>query len=693
MKHRNAKLLSTLVALISMVSCARPCCAVWTEGDTDDETGRTLYTMEIQNPPAGTDWAVLFNQFIEPIDIQEGSQGTIEFVRGTLYVLRPVEDTGGKTLTVRYLSRPLLSQGRAPEAFYLQIGADKPVEIPFSHNFQPVEDVTSFEYTPVEIGITDMIPQLKSVTCLEGSTTLNPQAAVEYVEGHTPGWYRITIAQDTRIEAADGDGAYYAANTIGKLIENAGGVQMPAMVIEDWPDLLHRGVMLDVSRNFTGKEGVLRLIDLLARYKANILHLHLADDEGWRLEIDGLPELTSYGAFRAVPTLNPDGSLSETEGLQIAYSATSGRDDADAPGNGYYSRADFIEILKYAKERHIYVIPEFDTPGHSRAAIKSMEKRAELTGDASYILSDPQDTSVYHSAQDYYDNALNVALPSAYKFVGTVFDSVISTYKEAGATLLAIHVGGDEVPDGAWEGSPVCRALMEENGWTDVRELKDYYVNRVARIAGEKGVKIAGWQELCQDLKDDTFELLKKNLYASGFWKLSRNRDALGYKLANDGVNVIIGCAPNAYLDFSYNYSKKERGLCWGGHVDERRSFSLQPYDLYRSVRWDDYGKMLDISDSGEDKLQLTPEGKSRITGVQGQLWAETIRNFDHVTYYIFPKALGLLERGWNSEPSWAGTRTSDDPAFVEAFDKFYSIITNCEMPYYEKEGICYHKN
>lgn len=686
-------LVNSLFAAALCVSCAKPCNIVWTEGATDPAANKTVHTMEIQNPPAGTDWKIWYSQFRAPITMEEGSQGTIDHISGTLYLIRPTEDTDGGTITLKYSSRALAAQCRAPEAFYLQKGSGKPKAIAFSHNFLPTDDIRSFEYTHVATSVEDMIPQLKSVTHLEGDATVNPDAQAVIVEGRKPGWYRITIAEETSVEASDADGAYYAANTIARLIENAGGRQMPSMVIEDWPDLQHRGIMLDVSRNFTKKEGVLKLIDLLARYKANVLHLHLGDDEGWRVEIDGLPELTSYGAFRAIPVLNEDGTISEPDALQITYSASDGKNDLNAAGNGYYSHADFVEILKYAKERHIRVIPEFDTPGHSRAAIKSMEKRAELTGDTSCLLSEPEDTSYYCSVQDYYDNAINVALPSVYTFTEKVFDAFIAMYAEADAELLAIHVGGDEVPDGAWTGSPACQRLMEEKGWTDILSLKDYYVRNVLEIAARKGVKIAGWQDLCKDLSPETFELLKENLYGTNFWTVSHGQDELGYTLADSGLNVIIGSAPSAYLDFAYNYDKKERGHNWGGYVDERRTFSLLPFSIYKSVRWNDRGVMTDISAASEGKTELYPEARQRIIGIQGQLWAETLRCFDHVTYYIFPKALGLFERGWNSEPEWEGTTASDDPAFVGAFDKFYSIIVDHEMPYYDEIGISYHKN
>ena len=408
--------------------------------------------------------------------------------------------------------------------------------------------------------------------------------------------------------------------------------------------------------------------------------------------MDALPELTSYGAFRCLPVLNGDGSISEPDGLQPTYCvALAG--DADSPGNGYYSHADFVEILRYAWERRIRVIPEFDTPGHSRAAIKSMEVRAARTGDDSCLLSEAADRSTYESVQDYTDNAINVALPSTYLFIEEVFDGLIALYQEAGVPLDAIHIGGDEVPEGAWTASPACRALMAENGKTDIGWLKDYYIGRVLDIAEARGIKLGGWQDVCQHLEPATLDRLKKNLALTNMWTVSHGRDVLPYEFANEGIPVVISSAPNCYMDFAYNDSKLERGHNWGGLVDERRAFSLQPYDMYRSVRWDDHRKPLDLTHAGEGKPALQPEGRPFILGVEGHLWAETLRCFDHVTYYFFPKSLGLFERGWNASPAWAGTVAPDDPAFMADFDHFFSIVTEREYPYYDSLGISYHRN
>jgi hexosaminidase len=680
-----------LLACAICVACTSPCRIIWTEGETNPETGKALHTLEIRNPPAGTGWTVWFSQFRTPVTMREDAPGSIEHISGTLYRVVPGEHD--KTMVLRYEARPLVNQCRAPEGFFLQRKGGKPVAVETEYRFLPAGPVPVFSYNHVAAGVYDIIPRLKEVKELDGETLPAAEPVVSYVDGKQPGWYRMTLRDgDVRVEAADETGAWYAHVTLERIRRNAQGGTVPAAVITDWPDLPWRGLMLDVSRNFTTKDDLLRLIDLIADYKGNLLHLHFGDDEGWRIEIDALPELTSYGAFRCLPVLQEDGTITEPDGLQPTYCVAANPGD-DSPGNGYYSHADFVEILRHANKRHIHVIPEFDTPGHSRAAVKSMEVRARRTGDRSCLLSEPEDASVYESVQDYTDNVMNVALPSTYTFFETVFDGLIALYAEAGAPLDAIHIGGDEVPDGAWTGSPACRALMEANGKSDIGWLKDYFLNRVLDIAEARGVKLGGWQDVCQNLEPATLDRLKKQLALTNLWTVSHGRDVLPYEFAGEGIPVVISSAPNCYMDFAYNYGKTERGHSWGGFVDERRSFSVQPFDMYRSVRWDDYGNPVDLTHSGEGKPALAPAARPNIIGIEGHLWAETLRNFDHVTYYFFPKSLGLFERGWNATPAWAGTTAPDDPAFTEDFDRFFSIITDHEYPYYDGLGICYHRH
>jgi len=708
----NTKTLLSLALCLAAVACAKPCRVVWTEGPTDPESGKTIHTMTIQNPPAGTDWTLWFSQFRTPVKMQEGAKAEILHHDGTLYRVAPTADAGGDEMVLRYEARALVNQCRAPEGFHLQVKGEKPVPVEAEYVFLPSEPVHTFDYTPADLSAYDMIPRLKKVDYLGGSTgsptgesrfTELAEAPgdipVTYVDGQKHGWYRITLDGDVRIEAADPDGAYYASVTLDNLkrasTSSATGKPgtVPSAVVEDWPDLPYRGIMLDVSRNFTGKDNLLKLIDILAHYKVNRLHLHFGDDEGWRVEMDGLPELTSYGAYRGIPTLNEDGTISEPDALMYTYCVTPDRNDTRTTGNGFYTKADYIDILRYADARHMLVVPEFDIPGHSRAAVKSMEYRYRTTGDATYRLFDPADTSKYNSAQDYRDNVIDVSLPSTYAFIAKVFDNLIALHAEAGVPLEAVHIGGDEVPDGSWAGSPSCQALMKANGATDIDWLKDYFTNRVLDIAEARGVKIAGWQEVAQHLKPATYERVKRNLAFTNFWAVSRGRDVVGYTFANDRVPVVLSNSSNAYFDLAYNWSKTERGHSWAGFIDERRSFSFLPYDLYKSVRWDDKGAPTDLAAASADKPALTAAGKPYILGVQGQLWSETLRSFDHVTYYLFPKALGLFERGWNASPAWAETTRPDDPAFVADFDRFFTTIVEREYPYYESLGISWHRH
>lgn len=683
-----SKVLSLVCCLTFSAACAEKVSVVWTEGEANPDTGLATHTLTVLNAPDGLDWSVwMASNYIEP-GFVEGTEGTIEMYAGCLYKLTPLRRSG-KDLVVKYTDAPLQRHSWAPEGLTLEQNG-KVKELDVKYEFLPSERIPDFPYNQVDVEVWDMIPALKSVVPTDGVTLVEDMPQVELVESNKPGWYRIVLDGSCNVQASDADGAWYAKVTLDNLKRNAGGNELPNMVIEDWPDLGYRGFMLDISRNFTNKDNILKFIDLLAHYKVNVFHLHFGDDEGWRIEIENLPELTSYGAYHEFPFKNSKGEYSETNHLMPSYNGKVNPKDLSSTANGHLSKSDYIEILKYAWERRISVIPEFDTPGHSRAAVKSMEKYAERTGDTSYLLSDPYDESAYCSIQFYWDNAINVAMPSTYKFIETVFDALISYHAEAGVPLPAIHVGGDEVARGAWAGSPVCQKLMKEKGWTDIEMLKSYYIENVLDIAEAKGVKLSGWQEVVMDLEPAVYERLKKNLYSVNFWYAGPGEEDVPYKFANDGVPVVVSNVANTYMDLAYTPDKTERGHAWGGFVDERRSFSLLTYDLFRSVRWDDYGNICDISDLSEGKTPI--KAKENIVGVQAQLWTETIRNFDYVTYYVFPKVCGVVERAWNASPEWAGTRTSDDPAFSAALDKYYSVVVSHEMPYYESQGIEYRK-
>ena len=677
-----------IFGLLVAAGCANKPSVIWTEGETDPETGLAVHTLTVLNAPEGTDWTLwLTSNHISPgklVDVE----GSIELFHGCYYKVSPMEREG-KDLVIRYTDRPLQRHCWAPEGFAIEQDG-KVVALDAEFEFLPSEVIPDFPYNHVKTEVWDMIPSLKSVTPAEGTTTVAQMPEVEIVPSCKAGWYRIVLDGECKVQAADEDGAQYAKVTLENLKRNAGGNELPNLVIEDWPDFGYRGFMLDISRNFTNKDNILKFIDLLAHYKASVFHLHFGDDEGWRVEIPQFPELTTYGAYHEFPYKDENGNYTETNYLLPSYNGSVDPKDMNSSANGHLTAAEYVEIVKYAWERRITVIPEFDTPGHSRAAIKAMQAYAERTGDDSYLLSDPEDKSEYCSVQYYKDNALNVALPSTYKFIEVVFDQLIAYHKEAGAPIPAIHVGGDEVPHGAWVGSEPCQKIMAERGWDNIELLKSYYIENVLDIAESRGVKISGWQELVMDLEDHVYERMKKNLYSVNFWHTGSGNEEYPYKYANDGVPTVLSNMTNTYVDFAYTPDKTERGLSWGGFVDERRSFSLLPFDIYRSVRWDDKGRIRNIEKLPEGKTPLV--AKQNIIGVQAQLWTETVRSFDHVTSYVFPKVCGVFERAWNASPSWEGTTVADDPAFMTELDRYYSTVVDHEMPYYEAEGVAYRQ-
>ena len=674
--------------LLFTVSCANKPSVVWTEGETDPETGLAVHTLTVLNAPEGTDWTLwLTSNHITPGELVD-AEGSIELFHGCYYKVAPMEREG-KDLVIRYTDRPLQRHCWAPEGFAIEKNG-KVVALDAEFEFLPSESIPDFPYNHVKTEVWDMIPSLKSVTPAEGTTTVAQMPEVEIVPSCKAGWYKIVLDGECKVQAADEDGVQYAKVTLENLKRNAGGNELPNLVIEDWPDFGYRGFMLDISRNFTNKDNILKFIDLLAHYKASVFHLHFGDDEGWRVEIPQFPELTTYGAYHEFPYKDENGNYTETNYLLPSYNGSVDPKDMNSSANGHLTAAEYVEIVKYAWERRITVIPEFDTPGHSRAAIKAMQAYAERTGDDSYLLSDPEDKSEYCSVQYYKDNALNVALPSTYKFIEVVFDQLIAYHKEAGAPIPAIHVGGDEVPHGAWVGSEPCQKIMAERGWDNIELLKSYYIENVLDIAESRGVKISGWQELVMDLEDHVYERMKKNLYSVNFWHTGSGNEEYPYKYANDGVPTVLSNMTNTYVDFAYTPDKTERGLSWGGFVDERRSFSLLPFDIYRSVRWDDKGRIRNIEKLPEGKTPLV--AKQNIIGVQAQLWTETVRSFDHVTSYVFPKVCGVFERAWNASPSWEGTTVADDPVFMTELDRYYSTVVDHEMPYYEAEGVAYRQ-
>ena len=264
-KSRFIKILCLVSTLILSVACSsEKVSVVWTEGVADPETGLAVHTLTVLNAPAGVDWAIwMSSNYIDPGYV-EGTEGTIELFHGCYYKMTPAEHSGDR-LVVKYTDGALKRQSWAPEGFALENNG-KVQEIAVKYEFLPTDPVEDFPYNHVKTEVWDMIPSLKNVTPSEGITVVGDMPEVEYVNTEKEGWYKIVLDGNCKVMAADEDGAMYAKVTLDNLKRNAGGNEIPNMVIEDWPDLGYRGFMLDISRNFTSKDNILKFIDLLAHY-------------------------------------------------------------------------------------------------------------------------------------------------------------------------------------------------------------------------------------------------------------------------------------------------------------------------------------------------------------------------------------------------------------------------------------------
>ncbi len=452
--------------------------------------------------------------------------------------------------------------------------------------------------------------------------------------------------------------------------------------VKDAPRFGLRSFMLDVARNFQSKETVFKILDAMSLYKMNTFHLHFSDDEGWRIEIPSLPELTFVGGKRGF-------TLESSSYLPSAYG--SGPDIGFYPGSGYYSKQDFIEILKYATERHIQVIPEIESPGHSRAAIKAMDYRynkfLKLGNQAEaerYLLRDINDKSVYTSAQNWTDNIMCVALPSTYNFLEKVIDEILVMYKDANAPLTTIHLGGDEVPAGTWKLSPLCNKLIDENkNLNSTDDLWYYYFDKMEKILAKRNLSLSGWEEIAMRktvLDGNNIYLPNPDFANKGFrayvWNngIGWNSEDLPYKLANAGYKVVLSCVTNLYFDLPYEKSPEEIGHYWAGFNDIDKPFYFIPFDYYKTNKEDSNGNRIDPN-FFNGKERLTDFGKSNILGIQGQLFSENVHSTKRLEYLLFPKLLALAERAWVQDPAWA---TENDKEKSKIFyDKDWSLFVN----------------
>jgi hexosaminidase len=550
---------------------------------------------------------------------------------------------------------------------------------------------------------------------------LDPQLDVDGDGTRDSEGYTLRVSERAvRIVGADRAGVLYGIQTLRQLVpasayeaaargRGRGEVSIPRVAIADAPLFGYRGMGIDVARHFESKRTIQKLLDLMAFLKLNRLHFHLTDDEGWRLEIPGLPELTSYGARRGFdldedtmlhqlmgsgndlfpgdnvfgkPDSEREANLGRTPAYQGFEQATL---NYVGDGSGYYTTRDYEEILEYAAERHIEVIPEFDFPAHARAAVQAMERRYERLADSDpaeagrYRLLDPGDTSNHTSVQGYTDNLVNPCIESTYRFLAKVVTEVGEIYDRAGVPLSMVNLGGDEPPGpNRWQGSPLCQSNPETTGKDD-RQLMDLFFSRWNEIALTVAPRTSGWEDVLLagtgSLELDSFVPLPWQ----NVWGWGREQEA--YRFANDGIPVILAHATNLYMDLAYNKDPDEPGYYWANFVDEEKTFTYQPFDVYANATHDRWGAPFTPDPSWE---RLTEEGRRNILGIEAQLWAENGKAPEIREYQAFPKLLGVAERAWNRE-------TPTPAQMPAAWDVFVNTLGQVTFPllsHYQPVGL-----
>lgn len=477
--------------------------------------------------------------------------------------------------------------------------------------------------------------------------------------------YKLTVSEGKGIVISGNDaaGVFYGIQSLSALVPAEAYIsQLPVTIgsveILDAPRFGYRGFLLDVSRNFNKKEDLLRLIDLLAMYKVNKMNIRISEDEGWRIEINGLPELTRVGGKR--------GHTRDSKNwLSPSFGSGPNPDSENNYGKGYYTREEFKEIIKYADQRHIQVIPEVCFPSHARAAIKAMEARYDYymaKGDPvkanEFRLIDPNDKSVYMSAQMYKDNIVCVALPSVYHFYETVVKDFMAMYEEAGLKMTVFNTGGDEVPNGAWSASPLCSDLLKTLPEINTpRQLQGYFLGRALEMFEKYNLKVTGWEEIVLNKDNDDNitinpKFVGKNILPLVWDNTGENID-LGYRIANAGYPVVLCNVTNLYFDLAYNTDPSEPGLYWGGFQDAIDPYVMTPLDVYKSANFDMFGHLSEKEEDYTGKQHLNAKAFKNIVGLQAQLWSETLKGPQMMEYYAVPKLFAFAEKAWSKAPAW----------------------------------------
>lgn len=421
--------------------------------------------------------------------------------------------------------------------------------------------------------------------------------------------HKISIrGPEILILAKDNKDIFYGIQTLLQLFEiYKEKREIPNLEIQDYPKFEYRGMHLDVARHFFTVEEVKKYIDYLTMYKYNTFHWHLTDDQGWRIEIKKYPKLTEIGAWR--------------NGSQVG--AYSDMKFDDKKYGGFYTQEQIKEVVKYAKERHINVVPEIEMPGHAVAILASYPELSCLKG--------PFEVSKKWGVED------NILCPKeeTFKFLEGVIDEVVELFP-----YDYIHIGGDEAPKKVWKESEYCQNLIKKLGLKDEHELQSYFITRMEKYINKKGKQIIGWNEILEGG-------LAPNATVMSWTGIEG-----GIQAAKTKHKAIMTPTSTNYFDY-YQGNPETEPISIGGDLRLNKVYQYNP-----------------IPEA------LNEEEAKYIWGTQGNLWTEYILDFPHVEHMIFPRMMAL------SEVAWGTSNPKDYKGFEKRVTEHFKILDKLGIHY-----------
>ena len=441
------------------------------------------------------------------------------------------------------------------------------------------------------------------------------------------------------INGANEEGVFYGVQSLIQLlpIQKSSSLSIPAVSIQDQPRFVYRGMHLDEGRHFFGMDFVKKYIDFIAMYKLNTFHWHLTEDQGWRIEIKKYPKLTTVGGFRNANIIG----------------RYPGKGSNNTRYGGYYTQAQIKEIVKYAADRFVTIIPEIEMPGHASAAIAAYPELSCFPNESTPAIPNMHSAATLEAlkkpgtkiVQETWGVFDDVFVPSdnTFTFLQNVLDEVMALFPST-----YIHIGGDECPKESWKRSEFCQKLIKEKGLKDEHGLQSYFIGRIEKYLNSKGRQIIGWDEILEGGLAPNATVMS--------WRGEKG----GIEAAKEKHTVIM--TPGGWMYFDHQQNKKEDSVTIGGYTTIQKVYSYEPLPK-----------------------EMDPADHKYVLGAQANVWSEYMNNTAKAEYMVFPRMSAL------SEVLWASKENKSWPAFekklLHEFKRYDNFKINYSKAYFNPEN------